>query len=81
MLPVTTYVAKTWVFTKVIINKLRVNQRATRKKILGVTPKDRKTSNRFRQRTRVQDVVEKLVMLKCQWAGHVAREWVNGGVR
>lgn len=38
ILRVIAYMTETWVFTKVNIDKLGVDQRAIEKKIMGVTP-------------------------------------------
>lgn len=69
-----TYGANTWVLTKAITDKLKINQLAIESKILKVTMKHHKTNTRLTDRTGFQDVMEKRVMLKWQWPGHVARK-------
>ncbi|KAL0810833.1 hypothetical protein ABMA28_010143 [Loxostege sticticalis] len=74
ILPVLTYGAETWVFTKDSINKLRVAQRAIERKLVGVTLRDRMTNKSLREQSKVTDVVQRVAKLKWEWAGHVARK-------
>lgn len=74
ILPVLTYGAETWVFTRDIIDKLEVAQRAVERKLVGVTLRDRKTNEWLRQQSKVTDVTKRVAHLKWKWAGHVARK-------
>jgi hypothetical protein len=48
ILPVLTYGAETWIFTKEILNKLQVVQRAIERKLVGVTLRDRRRNDWLR---------------------------------
>lgn len=74
ILPVLTYGAETWVFTKEILQKLQVAQRAVERKLVGVTLRDRKRNQWLRQQSKVTDVIKHVAKLKWQWAGHIARK-------
>lgn len=73
ILPVLTYGAETWVFTRDILHKLSVAQRAMERKLVGITLRDRKTNEWLRQRSKVTDVTKRVAKLKWEWAGHMAR--------
>ncbi|CAG9133026.1 unnamed protein product [Plutella xylostella] len=73
VLPVMTYGAETWCFTKGLIHKLRVAQRAMERAMLGVSLRDRIRNEEIRRRTKVTDIAKRISTLKWQWAGHVAR--------
>ncbi|CAG9122414.1 unnamed protein product [Plutella xylostella] len=68
-----TYGAETWCFTKGLIHKLRVAQRAMERAMLGVSLRDRIRNEEIRRRTKVTDIAKSISTLKWQWAGHVAR--------
>ncbi|CAG9103041.1 unnamed protein product [Plutella xylostella] len=73
VLPVMTYGAETWCFTKGLIHKLSVAQRAMERAMLGVSLRDRIRNEEIRRRTKVTDIAKRISTLKWQWAGHVAR--------
>ncbi|CAG9137498.1 unnamed protein product [Plutella xylostella] len=73
VLPVMTYGAETWCFTKGLIHKFRVAQRAMERAMLGVSLRDRIRNEEIRRRTKVTDIAKRISTLKWQWAGHVAR--------
>lgn len=73
ILPVQTYGAETLTLTKRSANRLRTTQRAMERAMLGVSLRDHLTNEEVRRRSGVQDVIEKIVTLKWNWAGHLAR--------
>ena len=73
VLPVLTYGAETLTITKASANKLRVAQRAMEREMLGISLRDKMTNEWIRQQTRVTDVMERIALLKWNWAGHIAR--------
>jgi hypothetical protein len=73
VLPVQTYGAETLTLTQKSANKLRVTQRAMERAMLNVSLRDHITNRQIRQRSGVQDVIERTTRLKWNWAGHLAR--------
>ena len=73
ILPVLTYGSETWSLTMRQANKLRVVQRKMERQMLGITLRDRKTSQWIRQQTRITDLIEYAKRSKWRWAGHIAR--------
>ena len=45
--------------------------------MLGITKRDRKRIEWIRQKTKVIDVIQRVKLLKWQWAGHLARRTDN----
>ena len=81
ILPVLTYGAETLTLTRKSIEKIRVAQRAMERVILGISLRDRVPNTIIRQKTRVTDAVERILCLKWNWAGHVARMTDNRWTR
>ena len=73
ILPAMTYGAETWSLTKRQKEKLAVTQRSMERAMLGITRKDKIRNQEIRERTRVDDIIEKAEKSKGQWAGHLAR--------
>lgn len=73
VLPVLTYGAETLTLTKKAVQKIKVTQRAMERLMLGLTLRDHITNDELRRRTRVIDAVERIAILKWNWAGHIAR--------
>lgn len=73
ILPVLTYGAQTWTFTKQTVTKLQVTQRAMERSMLGISLRDRIRNEEIRQITKVTDVIDRAARLKWDYAGHVAR--------
>ncbi|GFS22254.1 endonuclease-reverse transcriptase [Elysia marginata] len=72
ILPTMTYGCQTWSLTKIVGNKLKVAQRATERKILGIKIKDEIPCKNIQQ-THIKDVVLFAERQKWNWAGHLAR--------
>ncbi|CAH2245134.1 jg2388 [Pararge aegeria aegeria] len=68
-----TYGSETWSLTMGLIRRLRVTQRAMERAMLGVSLREQIRNEEIRRRTRVTDISQRLVKLKWQWAGHIAR--------
>lgn len=75
---VTTYRAKR---SKRIVNKIEVDQRATERKILGITLEDKKHNKWIRQKIKVDDITTRISSIKWQWEGHVASSTITWGQR
>ncbi|KAI1712838.1 putative uncharacterized transposon-derived protein F52C9.6 [Ditylenchus destructor] len=71
------YGCETWSLTKTQENRLRTTQRAMERRILGISLRDKITSNSIRQQTQFQDAVEEAKKRKLRWAGHIARREDN----
>ncbi|CAH2233307.1 jg6231 [Pararge aegeria aegeria] len=56
-----------------LIRRLRVNQRAMERAMLGVSLRDQIRNEEIRRRTRVTDIAQRVAKLKWQWAGYIAR--------
>jgi hypothetical protein len=77
VLPVMTYVAKTWSFTARLVHKFKVAQRALERAMLGVSLRDRIRKEVIRQKIKVTDISHRISTLKWQWAGHITRRTDN----
>ncbi|CAH2238163.1 jg22091 [Pararge aegeria aegeria] len=66
-----TYGSETLSLTTGLIRRLRVNQRAMERAMLGVSLSDQIRNEEIRRRTRVTDIAQQVAKLK--WAGHIAR--------
>lgn len=73
VLPVLTYGAETLTLTKKIVKKIKVAQRAMERSMLGLTLRDHITNIELRRRIKLVDAVERIAILKWNWAGHIAR--------
>lgn len=73
VLPVLTYGAETLTLTKRTIKKIRVTQLAMERSMLGISLRDHIPNTEIRRRSGVADVVERITVLKWNWAGHIAR--------
>lgn len=81
ILPVLTYGAETLTLTKASCNRIRVTQRRMERAMLGLSWRDRVPNESLRRRTGVVDAVERIALLKWNWAGHVARRTDNRWTR
>ncbi|KAG7299826.1 hypothetical protein JYU34_016843 [Plutella xylostella] len=77
VLPTLLYGCQTWTFTKDIVQKINVFQRATERSMLGIKRRDRKRNKDIREKTKIIDAVEFSCQLKWRWAGHTARAGDN----
>ena len=77
VLPTLLYGCQTWTFTKNIVQKINVFQRAAERSMLGIRKSDRRRNADIRNITHVTDAVELACRLKWRWAGHVARTTDN----
>ncbi|CAH2232713.1 jg5337 [Pararge aegeria aegeria] len=66
-----TYASKTWSLTMGLIRRLRVNQRAMERAMLGVSLRDQIRNEEIRRRTRGTAIAERIAKLKWQWVGHI----------
>ena len=75
ILPVVTYGAETWSTSDLQMEKIAIAQRKMERQMLGITVTllDRKTNEWIRDKTRVEDVSQRIRLSKLRWAGHVAR--------
>lgn len=77
VMPTLLYGCQTWSFTKDIVQKINVFQRAAERSMLGIRLKDRKKNTDIRSITKITDAVELASRLKWRWAGHTARATDN----
>lgn len=77
ILPVLTYGAETLTLTKNTANKIRVAQRSMERAMLGLSLRDRVPNAEVRRRSGVTDAITRILTLKWNWAGHLAR--INDG--
>ena len=77
ILPAITYASETWTLTTKMENKLAAAQINMERRMLGITMRDRKTNEWIREKTKVQDILKRIMLGKWTWAGHVARR-TNG---
>jgi hypothetical protein len=61
-----TYGTETWSLTKGLIIRLKVNQRAMDRAMLGVSLRDHITNEVIRSRTKVTDIALRIAKLKWQ---------------
>ena len=73
LLPAMTYGAEAWSLTRSQERKLQVAQRSMERSVLGATRKGKIRNEIISSRTNVMDVMERVRVMKGQWAGHVAR--------
>ncbi len=71
IIPVLTYGLETWRLTKELERKLRSAQRGMKRKMLGITWRDRKRASWIRELTKVEDILVKIKNEKWKWVGHV----------
>ena len=81
VLPAVTYGAETWALTKHQEKKLAVAQRSMERLLLNITKRDKIRNEIIRCKTRVNDIIERVLCMRGQWAGHVDRmsntRWAN----
>lgn len=73
VLPVLTYGAETLTLTKQSVNKIRVAQRGMERSMLNLSLRDRVPNEQLRLMSGITDAIERIAILKWNWAGHVAR--------
>ncbi|NP_001121193.1 phosphatidylinositol 3-kinase 60 [Bombyx mori] len=71
--PMMTYGTETWLLTMGLMRKLKVTQRAMERAMLGVSLGDQIRNEEIRRKTMVTDIAQRIVTLKWQWTGHIAR--------
>lgn len=74
ILPCLTYGCQTWALTQKHLLKLRTCQRGMERSMLGVTLKDRNKAEDIRSITKVEDIINKIKLLKWRWTGHMTRD-------
>ena len=90
MLPVMKYDCETWSLTNTQLEKMVTTQRKMERIMIGVTLKDRKSTNRIWKQICVTDIIMKIRESRHRWAKHVARirdnrltirvtEWIRCG--
>ena len=77
VLPTMTYGAQTWTTTKQLENKLQVEQRAMKRKMLHIILRDKIKNTDIRRQTKVKDIIQKIKVSKWKWAGHLMRREDN----
>ena len=77
VLPTMTYGAQTWTTTKQLENKLQVEQRAMKRKMLHIILRDKIKNTDIRRQTKVKDIIQKIKESKWKWAGHLMRREDN----
>jgi len=77
VLPVLSYAAQTWCFTKGLMDKLAKTQRAMERLMLNIKLKDRVRNEDIRKKTKLIDVKQHIASLKWRWAGHTLRQSDN----
>ena len=81
---------ETWSLSNTQLEKVVTSQRKMERIMVGVTLKDRKSTNRIRKQSGVTDIIKNLRENKQRWAKHVARrrdsrwsfrvtEWITRG--
>ncbi len=73
ILPVLTYGSKTWRLTKKLERKLRSAQRGMKRRMLGITWRDRKRALWIKEQTKFADILMTIKSKMWTWAGHVMR--------
>ena len=73
ILPARTYGAETWALTKHQEKKLAGAQRIMERLLLNITRRDKTWNEIIIYKTGVKDVIERVLCMRGQWAGHVAR--------
>ena len=77
MFPVMTYVCETWSLSNTQLAKLVTTQRKMGRIMLGVTLKDRKSTNWIQKLRGVTDIIRNITESKHKWADHVTRRRDN----
>ena len=73
VLPAMTYASETWSTTKKNEKSLLVMQRAMERKMVGTRLRDRMSSTILREKSGVEDIIDRIYNSKRRWAGHVIR--------
>ena len=68
-----TYGCEAWNLNSKMTQKLQVAQRGMERCMLGISKRDRQRNKDIRAQTKVSDIIVRVVRLKWNWAGHVAR--------
>ena len=77
VLPLMTYDCKTWLLSNTQLDKLITTQRKMERNMVGVTQKDRKSTNWIRKQSGVIDIIINIRESKRRWAEHMARRHDN----
>ena len=77
ILPVMTYGCETWSLSNTQLEKLVTTQRKMERIMIGVTLKDRKSTEWIRKQSGLTDIIRSIRESKHRWAGHVARRRDN----
>ena len=72
-----TYGCETWSLSNTQLEKLVTPQRKMERIMVGVTLKDRKSTNWIRKQSGMTDIIRNIRECKHTWAGHVARRRDN----
>ena len=73
VLPAMTYASETWCTTKKDEESLLVTQRAMERKMVGTRLRDRMSNVTLREKSGVDDIIDRIYSSKHRWAGHVIR--------
>jgi len=74
------YGSETWRVTKKMAKKLNAAHTAMESKMLDVKWQDHITNETIKQKTKIPDLMDRILRLKWKWAGHIARmtdNWAN----
>ena len=77
ILPVMTYGRETWSLSNTQFEKLVATQRKMERIMVGVTLKDRKSTNWIRKQSGVTDIIRNIRESKYRCSGHVVRRCDN----
>ena len=77
ILPVMTYGCETWSLSNTQLEKLVTTQRKMERTMVGVTLKDRKSTNWIQKQSGVTDIIWNIRESKHRWAKHVVRRSYN----
>ena len=77
VLPVMTYDCETWSLSNTQLKKLITTQRKMESTMVGVTLKERKSTNWLLKQSGVTDIIRNIRESKHRWAGHMARRYDN----
>ena len=77
ILPVMTYGCETWSLSNTQLEKLVTTQRKMERIMIGVTLKDRNSTEWIRKQSGLTDINRSIRESKHRWAGHVARRRDN----
>ena len=73
ILPVILYGCEIWSLSHTQLEKLVTTKMKMERIMVGVTLKDRTTTNWIRKQSGVTDIIRKIIENKFRWAGHVTR--------